>query len=41
MLHVVRLIERRHPERADRIVTALAVGSASALALGLGLLLLR
>lgn len=41
MLHVVRLIERRYPERADRIVTVLALASASALALGLGLLLLR
>lgn len=41
MLHVVRLIARRYPERADRIVAVLVLASASALALGPGLLLLR
>jgi hypothetical protein len=41
MLHIVHLIERRFPQRSARIITALALLSASALALGLGLLLLR
>lgn len=41
MLHLVRLMERRFPQRAPRIVAALVFASASAVALGLGLLLLR
>lgn len=40
MLHIVKLIERRHPEHADRTVAGLALVSASLLALGAGLLLL-
>jgi hypothetical protein len=40
MLHVVKLIERHHPEHAGRIVTGLILLSASALAVGAGLLLL-
>ena len=41
MLHIVRLIERRYPERAGRITGTLVALSAAALALGTGLLLLR
>ena len=40
MLHVVKLIERRHPEHASRIITGLTLLSASILALGAGLLIL-
>jgi hypothetical protein len=40
MLHIVRLIERRHPERSAVIVARLVLLSAAGLALGVGLLLL-
>ncbi len=39
MLHVIRLIERRYPERAGRIVGVLGILSGSAVLLGVGLLL--
>ena len=38
MLHLVRLIRRRHPERADAIVTRLVLLSAAGVAFGGGLL---
>jgi hypothetical protein len=41
MLHVVRLIQRHHPEASNRIVIRLLLGSAAALALGAGLLALH
>ena len=41
MLHLIRLIERRHPERADRIIGALLAGSVALLGLGVGLVVLR
>ncbi len=40
MLHLVHLIRRRHPTRADAIVRRLVLLSASGVALGGGLLLL-
>jgi hypothetical protein len=40
MLHIVQLIERRHPEHAGKIITGLALLAASALAMGIALLLL-
>ncbi len=41
MLHNIRLIERRFPKLAGRLVPSLLALSASALVVGLGLLLLR
>ena len=41
MLHIVKLIQRRNPEHASSIITAVALVSGSALLLGVGLLLLR
>ena len=41
MLHIVKLIERRHRNHASRIINALTLLSASALALGAGLLILN
>ncbi|WP_454831646.1 hypothetical protein [Pseudoxanthomonas wuyuanensis] len=38
MLHVVRLIERRFPGHAKRVLALLLLLSASVLALGIGLL---
>jgi hypothetical protein len=40
MLHLVHLIRRRHPERADAIITRLVLLSVAGVALGGGLLLL-
>jgi hypothetical protein len=40
MLHIVHLIRRRHPDRADAIIARLFIFSAAAVALGAGLLLL-
>lgn len=37
MLHIVRLIERRFPERSGRVAPLLVVSSLIALAVGLGL----
>lgn len=37
MLHIVRLIQRRHPERARGIVTALVIASVLLLLTGLAL----
>jgi hypothetical protein len=39
MLHIIRLIERRYPERSTAIVARLVLLSAAGLALGVGLLL--
>ena len=41
MLHILRMIQRRNPEHAGSIITAVAVVSGSALLLGVALLLLR
>lgn len=41
MLHVVRMIERRFPDRSGRIVGGLVLLSAALLAVGGALLLLR
>ncbi len=41
MLHIVKLIERNHPERAPRIITGLVLVSASLLAVGSGIFLLN
>jgi hypothetical protein len=38
MLHIVHMIERRHPEKAGTITRALVLASASGLLIGLGLL---
>jgi hypothetical protein len=40
MLHLVHLIRRHHPERADAIIPHLVLLSAAGVALGGGLLLL-
>jgi hypothetical protein len=40
MLHLVHLIRRHHPERADAIITRLVLLSSAGVALGGGLLLL-
>jgi hypothetical protein len=39
MLHVVKLVQRRFPNHASRIISVLFAVSASALAIGIGLLL--
>jgi hypothetical protein len=39
MLHVVKMIQRRHPERAGTIMRASVLASASALLAGIGLLI--
>lgn len=39
MIHVIRMIERRHPGRAGTITHTLLLASASALLAGLGLLI--
>ncbi len=41
MMHIVQMIERRHPEHAGRVTRALFAGSGLALAAGGALLLLR
>jgi hypothetical protein len=41
MIHVVKLLKRRFPNRSSRIVSSLFALSASALILGMGLLLLK
>jgi len=41
MMHLIKMIERRHPEHAGRITRALFAGSSLALAAGGALLLLR
>jgi hypothetical protein len=38
MLHVVKMIQRRHPERAGGIMRTAVIASGSALLLGIGLL---
>jgi hypothetical protein len=40
MLHLVHLIRRRHPERADAIIARLVLLSVAGVAVGGGLLLL-
>ena len=40
MLHIVKMIERRYPDRAGTITRTLAFASASALLAGVGLLIL-
>lgn len=40
-MHIVRLIERRFPERKAKIVPVMAFVSISLLLLGLGLMFLR
>lgn len=40
MLHVVRMIQRRHPRRADTIMRSAVLASGSALPACLGLLIL-
>lgn len=40
MMHMIKLIERRHPDYVDRVVSALCALCASAVLLGVGYLLL-
>lgn len=39
MLHVVKMIERRYPERAGTITRTLLIASGSALLAGVGILI--
>jgi hypothetical protein len=39
MIHIVKLIERRFPEKSGTIIRVLAVLSVGALVIGIGLLL--
>lgn len=39
MLHVIKMIDRRYPERAGSITRTLVIASGSALLAGIGLLL--
>ena len=41
MLHVVKLIRHRYPDKSGRIIASLVAVSASALLVGIGLLLFR
>lgn len=41
MLHVVRMIQRRYPQRAHTVMRTTLLASGSALLAGLGLLMLR
>lgn len=41
MLHIVKLIERRYPEQAPRIIAGLILLSASILAAGAGIALMN
>lgn len=40
MIHVVRMIQRRYPDRAGTVTRTLLVASGSALLAGIGLLIL-
>jgi hypothetical protein len=41
MIHVVKLIQRRFPSVADRVIPTLLTLSASALAIGIGFMLFK